>query len=101
MKLIIRRTRKDDWDTSKAGAESVKYRAGSQKARLMDVYREAYPSGLTDEEAAEKADLLNSCYWKRCGELREEGCIAVLTNNGEQVVRTGSAGVPRIVCVAK
>lgn len=79
------RVRRDDYATSRAGAASVKYRAGSQKAKLLAAFNEA---NMTDEEAAIAAGLsLRSCFWKRCGELRDAGFIAF---NGE--MRIGSAG---------
>lgn len=72
------RHRSPDWVTSIAGAESVAYRAGSQKAKLLQAYKDAYPNGLTDDEACVAADLpLTSCYWKRCGELRQDQAILV------------------------
>lgn len=87
------RIRRDDYQTSIEGARSVSYRADSQKARLLAVYGQ-YPGwGLSDEEAAEEADLLDSCYWKRCGELRSDGMI-----EDTGIVRMGRAGVHRIVC---
>lgn len=87
------RVRANDYATSKAGAVSVSFRAGSQKARLLDAYRRA-TDGLTDEEAAAIAGLPErSCYWKRCNELRDAGLIET---TGQE--RPGLAGVPRIVC---
>jgi hypothetical protein len=83
------RHRYPDWTTSIIGAERVAYRAGSQKEKQLNAYQEAYPAGLTDDEAAVAAGLpLTSCYWKRCGELREDGAIDVgaprqSRNNGE------------------
>ena len=72
------RHRYPDWSTSIIGAERVAYRSGSQKEKLLSAYKAAYPSGLTDDEAAVAAGLpLTSCYWKRCGELREDGAIEV------------------------
>ena len=81
------RTRTNDYATSIAGASSVRMRAGSQKAKLLA----AFVSGdHTDEQAAVVAGLsVRSCFWKRCGELRDLELIAF---TGEQ--RTGSAGVP-------
>lgn len=64
-----------DAPTSIAGAHSVAYRAGSQKQRLLAVYVDAGPSGLTDDEAAVRAGLDRTCFWKRCGELRQDGVI--------------------------
>lgn len=84
------RHRTDDKPTSVAGAASVALRAGTQKARLLEVYRQG---PATDEEAAARAGLLRSCYWKRCGELREDGLIKA---TGE--TRVGEAGVSREVC---
>jgi len=70
------RHRNPDWHTSVKGAQSVAYRAGSQKALLLKAYKAAYPNGLTDDEAATQAGLpITSCYWKRCGELRQDNAI--------------------------
>ena len=72
------RHRNPDWVTSVKGAESVAYRANSQKAKLLDAYKAAYPGGLTDDEACVAAGLpLTSCYWKRCGELRQDSAIVI------------------------
>lgn len=72
------RHRNPDWVTSVKGAESVAYRAGSQKALLLAAYKDAYPLGLTDDEACVAAGLpLTSCYWKRAGELRADDAIVV------------------------
>ena len=72
------RHRHDDWVTSIAGANSVAYRSGSQKAKLLAAYEAAYPNGLTDDEACVTAGLpLTSCYWKRCGELRQDAAIVI------------------------
>jgi hypothetical protein len=87
------RHRRNDYATSVVGAEAVAYRAGSQKARLLAAYRRAGGAGLSDDEAAIAAGLpLTSCYWKRCGELRQDGKIL---DTGQ--TRIGFAGVPRIV----
>jgi hypothetical protein len=95
------RTRNPDHSTSVEGAASVKYRAGSQKDRLLAVYRAQWPFGFTDEEAAEQAGLLNSCYWKRCNELRQDGMIIpAVVATGEPYTRKGKAGVSRIVCTS-
>ena len=93
------RHRVDDWYTSIEGAKSVAYRAGSQKDLLLKAFQAAYPDGLTDEEAAIAAGMaLTSCYWKRCGELRQDGLIAGITgSNGTVSTRLGSSGVHRIV----
>jgi hypothetical protein len=84
------RHRTDDKPTSVAGAASVAPRAGTQKARLLAVYHEG---PATDEEAAARAGLIRACYWKRCGELREDGLIKPTGDT-----RVGDAGVIRVVC---
>ena len=89
--------RTTDPATSRAGAASVRVRAGSQKAQLLRAYAMAGPHGLTDEEAAyvtRLADHRSCCWWKRCSELRAAGLIA---DTGNQ--RRGQAGESRMVCV--
>jgi hypothetical protein len=68
------RHRRDDYDSSKEGAKAVKRWAAGHKNRLL-IQFDVNPDGLNDEEAAEKAGLLDACYWKRCGELRKLGFI--------------------------
>lgn len=80
------RHRANDYKTSKQAAADVSFRAGTQKAKLLLAFVSATP--LTDEQAAIEAGLsLRSCFWKRCGELRELGLIEF---TGDTVV--GSAG---------
>lgn len=86
------RTRTDDYSTSVDGAESVKMRATSQQWKLLVVFASWGHLGCTDEAAASGAHLTRSCYWKRCGELRQMGLIEF---TGEKV--KGEAGVPRLV----
>jgi hypothetical protein len=95
------RHKSGDWSTSVAGAESVAYRAGSQKAKLLQAFQDAHPESLTDEEAAERAGIsLSSEYSKRCGELRQDGHIAVLRDvNGHPVTREGRSGIARLLSV--
>lgn len=95
MTIKIRKgsVRNPDHETSVEGARSVWPRAGSQKARLLAAYYYYMVEGLTDEEAATYAGLLKACYWKRCGELRQDGFI-----EESDKTRPGEAGVPRIVC---
>jgi len=72
------RRRNPDWITSVIGAERVAYRSGSQKDKLLKAYKDVYPGGLTDDEAAAAAGLpMTTCYWKRCGELRDAGLLTV------------------------
>lgn len=88
------RHRRDDWVTSIAGSVSVSYRAGSQKARLLAAYESQYPLALTDDEACIAAGLpLTACYWKRCGELRQDNAIVVVDDRQSSVT-----GERRITC---
>ena len=95
------RHRNPDWVTSVAAAADVAYRAGSQKARLLEAFKDAYPVTLTDEEAAERAGIsLTSEYSKRCGELRQDGAIVVVRlQNGQPLTRAGKSGIQRIVSI--
>lgn len=74
--------------------KSDKPRAPTQQFRLLRQFRRAGDVGLTDEEAAEQAGLLRSCYWKRCTDLRQRGFIAFTDAR-----RMGSMGTPRKVSV--
>jgi len=69
------RHRRNDRDGSVRGAGSVAYRASSQKYRLLVAFHMAGEHGLTDDEAALMVALDRSCFWKRCGELRQDGMI--------------------------
>ena len=85
--------RANDGATSKAGAKSLRVRAGSQRALLLSQYWE---DSLTDEEAGHASGLAilpKCCYWKRCSELRQAGYIATTG-----VMRRSSAGVDQHVC---
>lgn len=97
MSVHITRFRTADPFTSKAGAAHVAGRAPTQAMRLLMAY-EFSNRGCTDEEAAEYAVLLQSCYWKRCGELRADGLIEPVKIMGTQFTRKGRAGTARIVC---
>lgn len=87
------RTRNNDYATSVEGAAHVAGRAPNQRMRLLAEYardEEYGGNGLTDEQAAEYAALLGSCFWKRAGELRASGAIEF---TGE--TRVGASGVRR------
>lgn len=87
--------RRADPPTSVAAGRSVRLRAGSQKAVLLLAYAAA-SGGLTDDEAAEAAGLLQkpgACWWHRCSDLRSAGLVAP---TGEH--RMGRAGELRMVC---
>jgi len=92
------RHRNPDWTTSIQAAHNVAYRAGSQRALLLQAFKNAYPNPLTDEQAATHAGInLNSEYSKRCGELRQDGHITVNRYlNGEPITQPGNSGIPRI-----
>ena len=96
-----RRVRHDDHTTSRSGAASVSRRAGGQKAKLLAAFASAAYDGLTDEQAAERAGIdFRSCFWKRCGELRDHGLIQFATDAaGHELTRTASSGIPRKVSI--
>jgi hypothetical protein len=81
--------RDSDPVSSHRGADKVASKAKTQRATLLDVYR-AYPQGLTDEEACQKAGIEGG--WKRCSELRTLGLIGVMGK------REASSGVTVQVC---
>lgn len=83
--------------TEKIGAQDVAKRAPTQRERLLMAYADQF-MGLTDEQAADAAGLLRSCYWKRCGELRALGLITTEEVDGKLLTRRGSAGTERIIC---
>lgn len=85
------RQRRDDQPSSSEGASNVSRRAPTQKVRLLRQFFRAV-QGLTDEEAAAAAGLLDSCYWKRCNELRQDEYIHYVDE-----YRKGKAGVSRRV----
>ena len=103
--------RASDPTTSKQAADSVRLRAGSQRAKLLAAYL-AHPEGLTDEEAGHHAGLSDAGYWKRCSELRqscfiqplgfsrlstfgERQQVCGLTESGKVLVESGSLVVSR------
>ena len=72
-------SRTNDHQTSKAGAKSVKFRAGTQMALLLQAYYDArFQCALTDDAAAEIAGLrlkAGACWWHRCSDLRAKRLI--------------------------
>jgi hypothetical protein len=77
--LVHTRHRANDHETSTQAASDVSFRAGTQKAKLLLAFATGFT--LTDEQAAIEAGLsLRSCFWKRCGELREMGLIEFTGN---------------------
>jgi len=87
--------RTSDPDTSKAGAISVSFRAGTQKMLLLQAYANL-TAGLTDEEAGTNSGLAQKpkcCYWKRCSELRQAGFIKTIG-----LTRPSSVGEAQQVC---
>lgn len=88
------RQRRDDHDTSRAGARAVTKQAPNLRVALLREFLAAGPDGLTDEEAAERAGVLDTCYWKRCNELRQDVWIMPTDRT-----RKGRKGVKRTVSV--
>ena len=80
---IARRT---DPETSHAGARAIAYRSGTQKAVLLELYREAGADGLTDEEAARLAGMERHAATKRIADLKNDGALELA---GERPGRTG------------
>ena len=88
--------RSTDPETSANADRNVRVTATNQRGKLLATYADG--EDATDNEAAFSADLLNSCYWKRCSELREGGYIeAVHDEEGRLVTHMGFAGQPRMV----
>jgi len=89
------RARRNGHATSQAAGDSLPCTTPAHQL-LLRQYELAGSDGLTDEEAAQLADLpATSCWWKRCGELRKAGAIVPAGRT-----RAGAAGRARIVCVA-
>lgn len=89
--------RRDGSITSEKAAEVASYRSKSQKSMLLVEYVRCGDGGLTDEEAAERAGLLQRprcCWWHRCGDLVEDGMIEPI-----EEVRILSTGMEGRVCV--
>lgn len=86
-------SRRSDPTTSHAAEKRIRVAANNQRGKLLRAYAGA-TYGLTDDEAQARAGVsFESCYWKRCSELRDAGFIATTGTT-----RTGRAGVQRIVC---
>jgi hypothetical protein len=83
--------RHSDPETSHKAA-AMPFRRNSQRHRLLNCYS-LDSDGLTDEEAAEAAEIYRGCPWKRCSELREMGMIEP---TGEK--RWSTMGAEQRVC---
>ena len=84
-----------------ADQQIVSVRPGSQRAKILMAYLAAGDEGCTDDQAALSAEVSSrSCYWKRCGELRQAGLIEPMVAGDEDipVTREGGSGVLRTVC---
>lgn len=68
---LLRKARPGDPETSHEAARDVGENHWTDRNRLLVAWLYAGPEGLTDEEAAEQAHLLDHCYWKRAGETRQ------------------------------
>jgi hypothetical protein len=80
--------------TSHQAGHEVKDSRKTLARALLAAYRDAYPRGLTDEEAARAAGVLAAGYWKRCSDLRKSGLIRP---TGE--TRQASSGMHQDVCM--
>jgi hypothetical protein len=83
-----------EYDTSVEADIGIALSAPNMRARLLEAYVATGESGLTDDEAAQMAGVLDTCYWKRCNELRQLGLIK---NTGRK--RKGLSNMNRMVCV--
>lgn len=96
------KARRTDPHTSQLAADTIKIKAGSQRARLLIAFADHAPAGLTDEEAALAAGIpLTSEYATRCSELRNAALIGQCfehTDTGPTpATRISSSGLARIV----
>ena len=82
--------RTGDHETSKAADRMVNAARPSMLYRMLRAYQYV---DRTDEEAAQRMELLDSCYWKRANELRQLGFIIPTGDT-----RKGRKGTARIVC---
>lgn len=87
---VVPAARATDPSTSNDAIHDVLPRAGSQQHQLLLAYG-SRPMGLTNEEAAEIAGLLDSrsCWWKRCADLLAAGLIEDTFT--EKLASTGSS----------
>lgn len=70
-------TRRDDYASSKDGAAAVAGSASTHlRLLLLAECGQAAEQGHTDYSAGTAAGLLDSCYWRRMTDLRQEGLIA-------------------------
>jgi hypothetical protein len=99
--LVPPRQRANDHETSVIAAQSVEFRANSQKAKLLSAFVVAGEEGLTAIEACRAANLSEkSCYWKRVSELNATGMVERMEDiHGVTVTRPGDYGSPREVYV--
>jgi len=91
--LPLFQARATDPETSKATARQSKFRWHSDCDRLLEEFQRAGSSGLTDYEAAVRAGLTASGFWKRCSDLRAARRIVP---TGE--TRLGPNGRQQMVC---
>ena len=84
--------RRSDPSTSHQAAK-LPFQRESQRHRLLTQYGAAR-EGLTDEEAAEAAEIFRGCPWKRCSELRQDIMIAPTS-----ATRVSSMGAAQDVCI--
>jgi len=67
---LLFNVRPDDPETSHMAARDNGENHWTDRHRLLIATLYAGPEGVTDEEAAEKAGLMDHCWWKRQGENR-------------------------------
>lgn len=91
--------RSSDPDTSRMADEKSQVRADSQRYWVLTAYSEF--ENLTDYEAMLGSPNISedSCYWKRCSELRQMGLIEPMYDPyGNILTRKGKHDSERMVC---
>lgn len=90
--------RNTDPETSKEAWDSVANDAANQRIKLLRLYAEM--EDATDDEVAFVADMLDgNNYTKRCSDLRRQGLIEPIRDEGGKVLtRPGLSGRSRMLC---
>lgn len=88
------RRRNGDHDSSADAAKGITPKAPNLRTRFLKAFQAAGERGLTDEEAAITLDLTDTCFWKRCNELRQAELIEFTDER-----RMGTKNQPRKVSV--
>jgi hypothetical protein len=94
--LLLPMARLRDPLTSHMAGANAQGRVTGQKLLLLEAFRQWAVEGLTDEQAATLAGLVDRracCWWKRCSDLRE---LKLIKPTGAR--RRSTVGEWRMVC---